>query len=97
MILQNIMSAAALDSTITTTPTNDPSLLNSYSVISLVMSYDSGQAFEIQFDNSDVANPVPSRFFSYQANSGGGTSNFENSDFSKVLGVSAKSRFKFYN
>jgi hypothetical protein len=88
------MSAAALDSTITATTTNDPSLLNSYSVISLVMSYDSGQAFEIQFDNTDVANPVPSRFFSYQANSGG-TSNFENSDFSKVLGVSAKSRFKF--
>lgn len=60
------------------------------------MSYDSGNAFEIQFDNSDVKNPFPVRILDYKANSDSiNTSKFKNQDYSKVLGVSAKSILEY--
>ena len=56
------------------------------------MSYDSQKAFEIQFDNSDVRNPYPKRILDYRANSDvSDTTKFKNTDYSKVLGISAKS------
>ena len=56
------------------------------------MSYNSKKAFEIQFDNSDVTNPLPKRILDYLINSdASNTSKFKNTDFSKLLGISAKS------
>ena len=56
------------------------------------MSYNSQKAFEIQFDNSDITNPYPKRILDYWANSDASDpAKFKNTDYSKVLGVSAKS------
>lgn len=62
----------------------------------LVMSFSfPSEAIEFQFNINSNSNPLPFRMFSYQANSGSG-SNFENTDYSKLLGISAKSK-QYYN
>ena len=67
-----------------------------FSAISLVMSYDSQKAFEIQFDNSDITNPYPKRILDYRANSDASvTTKFKNTDYRKVLGISSKSMKRY--
>ena len=87
MIMQHIMAAAALDGTSSTSAT--------VLVVSLLMSYDSGKAFEIQLSNSGMKNPVPFRMLDYQSKhsvSAFSASGFQNNDFRKVLGISAKGK-----
>jgi hypothetical protein len=55
------------------------------------MSFPSKKAFEIQFDITSIANPIPKRTLDYVINSGG-LSNFKNLDYSHVIGISAKSK-----
>ena len=57
MIMQHIMSAAALD--------GGTSMSAKEVVVSLVMSYNSGKAFEIQMSNSGMKNPIPKRILDY--------------------------------
>ncbi len=83
MILQNIMGAPVMAQT--------ASPITEFSALSLVMSFPSKKAFEIQFDITSIANPIPKRTLDYVINSGG-LSNFKNLDYSHVIGISAKSK-----
>lgn len=93
MIMKHVMAAAALDgiSNIDATKT----------VVSVVMSYTtSKKAFEIQFDNTGMKNPVPLRVFDYFSKysvSSIRAEGFKNNDFSKVLGISAKRIIEYPN
>ena len=83
--MQHVMGAAKFDGI---------NISNTVAVVSIVMSYDSKEAFEIQLSNAGMKNPQPYRMLDYLSKSSVAAPGFSNNDFSKVLGISAKSRLQ---